>query len=92
MTRVEPKARGDPTPVTGGRTPAGLLRDLPQTDVAAPAEALDRHILRLLSLHESAATKFKGVDLARMDVGAKRALLAQINDLLGVKSVPFPPE
>ena len=90
MTRVQPKTEGDPTPVTGGRTPARLVRDLTQTDVPVPAESLDRHILRLLGLHEAAAAKFKGINLANMDDAAKRALLAEINNLLGVNAVPFP--
>ena len=81
---------GDPTPVTGGvKTPARLLRPVAAPDTA-PAESIDRHILRLLTLHKDVCVKFRGVDLAKMDDAAKQALLTDIQDLLGIDPVPFP--
>ena len=75
-------------PVTGGcdladvyvRDDSVLLRDLKVTS------ELDRHIVRLLSLHKSLRMRFRNQDLACLDDATKLALLDDINDLLGIKT------
>lgn len=85
------KAPGDPTPVTGGvKVPARLLRAVPNPDAPAPDSPLDRHLLRLLTLHKDVSVKFRSVDLTKMDDPTKRALLADIQDLLGIAPARFP--
>ena len=92
MSRTRTKTPGDPTPVTGGvTTPARLLRPVPDADATAPADELDKHILRLLTLHKDVPAKLRDVDLGRMDHSAKRALLADLQNLLGIDAtVQFP--
>ena len=82
-TRSQNRA-DDPTPITGGgRISSRLLRPVP-ADNAVPADALDKHLVRLLALHPDVASKFPDVDLATMDDDARRALLGNINRLLGI--------
>ena len=77
----------DFVPVTGGvdladdylRDDVDALRDLKvQSD-------LDRHIVRLLALHKNVRVKFRNQDLTRLSDADKRALLQDMNDLLGIK-------
>ena len=82
MSRTQTKRKlGDPTPVTGGvKTPARLLRSVRDPGAPAPASPLDKHLLRLLTLHEAVAAKFPSIDLAKMDEVAKRDLLSAISE------------
>jgi hypothetical protein len=59
-------------------------------DRTVPDNPLDRHILRLLTLHKGVSVRFRSIDLAKMDDAAKHALITDINDLLGITPVPFP--
>lgn len=77
----------DFVPVTGG---VELADDCIRQDVDAlrdlkAASELDRHIVRLLSLHGNLHIRFRNHDLAALDEATKRSLLADINDLLGIK-------
>ena len=89
MSRTQSKVEvvsGDPMPVTGGvKAPARLLRPVAGRAVAAPASPLDKHLLRLLTLHKDLPARFRSVDLAKMDDAAKRVLLADIQDLLKIR-------
>lgn len=76
----------DFSPVTGGANLAKYVRD----DVARVRDLkvdsdLDRHIVRLLTLHPQLQVRFRNHDLARLDDATKQALLQDINDLLGIK-------
>ena len=46
---------------------------------------LDRHIMQLLALHPKLRVRFRNQDLAALDTPTKQALLADMNDLLGVR-------
>ena len=82
-----PLDNDDFVPVIGGvelgdnyiRQDVDALRDL------KAASELDRHIVRLLSLHGNLHIRFRNHDLAALDEATKRSLLADINDLLGIK-------
>ncbi len=91
LSKSSKSTSGDPTPVTGvAKTPAKLLRPMARVvDRPSCASPLDKHLLRLLTLHKDVSVKFRSVDLARMDDIAKRALLTDIQDLLNIKSTPF---
>jgi hypothetical protein len=72
-------------PVTGGaKTPARLLRTAAGR-AATPTSPLDKHLLRLLTLHKNMPARFRSIDLPKMDDVAKRALLADIQDLLNIR-------
>jgi hypothetical protein len=76
----------DYSPVTGGADLAKYVRD----DVATVPDLkvdsdLDRHIVRLLTLHPQLQVRFRSHDLARLDDATKQALLQDMNDLLGIK-------
>ena len=77
----------DFAPVTGGADLADkYLRDDMDTlrDLKAHSD-LDRHIVRLLSLHKKLRVQFRNQDLASLDDSTKRALVQDMNDLLGIK-------
>ncbi|TWU33450.1 hypothetical protein Q31b_57670 [Novipirellula aureliae] len=77
----------DFAPVSGGRRQADSYRrdDVDNLrDVKADSQ-LDRHIVRLLALHKKLRVKFKNQDLSQFSDDAKRVLLADMNDLLGIK-------
>jgi hypothetical protein len=92
MSRAQTKVRsGDPTPVTGGvKTPARLLMPVVDPDAAAPASPLDKHLLRLLTLHKDLSARFTTVDLTKMDDAAKRSLLTDIQELLNIEHASLP--
>ena len=76
----------DYSPVTGGADLAKYVRD----DVATVRDLkvdsdLDRHIVRLLTLHPQLQVRFRNHDLARLDEATKQALLQDLNDSLGIK-------
>jgi len=80
---------GDFVTVTGGcdladvyvRDDAASLLDLKVTS------DLDRHIVRLLSLHKTLRMRFRNQDLACLDDATKLALLDDMNDLLGIQTL-----
>ncbi|MFC1758565.1 hypothetical protein ACFL2H_07325 [Planctomycetota bacterium] len=77
----------DYTPVTGGADLAdAYLRDDMDSlrDLKAHSD-LDRHIVRLIALHKSLRLQFRNQDLASLGDSTKRALLQDMNDLLGIK-------
>jgi hypothetical protein len=81
------KGKGDFVPVTGG---IGLADDFVRDDLDALRDVmaksdLDRHILRLLALHKDLRVRFRNQDLSSLDDATKRALLKDMNDLLGIK-------
>ena len=86
-----PKARrsrgGDPPAVLGGRGDSArfLRKDLDFSNV--PADPLGKHIGRLFVLHPNVAARFGNPNLYAMDEAAKRALLDEINAVLGIR--PF---
>ncbi len=47
---------------------------------------IDRHLVRLLTLHSDLKVAFRCQDLASLDDITKQDLLHDINDLLGIKS------
>ena len=79
----------DFVPVTGGsdlhsnylRSGTCALQDLKVTT------DIDRHLVRLLTLHPDLQVAFRCHELASLDDSTKRDLLCDINDLLGIK--PF---
>ena len=78
----------DFVPVTGGcglhseylRSGTSALQDLKVTT------DIDRHVVRILTLHPDLKVAFRCQDLASLDDSTKRDLLCDINDLLGIKS------
>ncbi|WP_442510542.1 hypothetical protein SH528x_002167 [Novipirellula sp. SH528] len=68
-------------------TAAHYRRRGPQKLVAINAQSqLDRQIARLLSLHKDLRICVKDQDIAGISDEAKRALLDDLNDLLGIKT------
>lgn len=47
---------------------------------------IDRHLVRLLTLHPDLQVKFRCQDLASLDDSTKQDLLRDLNQLLGIKS------
>jgi hypothetical protein len=83
MTKID----DDFSPVTGGiDLPKSRFRgDMDQfCDVVVDSD-LDRHIVQLLALHPKLRIRFRNQDLAALDTPTKKALLADINDVLGVR-------
>ncbi len=83
MTKLD----NDFSPVTGGvDLPKSRFRDdmdqLRDVDVGSD---VDRHIVQLLALHPKLRVRFRGQDLAGLDLPTKKALLADMNDVLGVR-------
>ncbi|KAA1258190.1 hypothetical protein LF1_07060 [Rubripirellula obstinata] len=78
----------DFAPVSGGRGQADSYRRDDVDDLASVKadSQLDRHIVRLLALHKKLRVRFKNQDLSQFSDDAKRVLLADMNDLLGIKS------
>ncbi|PHS06081.1 MAG: hypothetical protein COA78_14700 [Blastopirellula sp.] len=76
----------DFVPVTGGNELASdqIRDDVALHDVKATSD-LDRHIIRLLSLHKQVGIQFRNQDLTSLDDTTKRALLDDINELLGIQ-------
>jgi hypothetical protein len=84
-----PRKDDDFAPVTGGvslasefvRSDLGALQDL------KVESELDLHIVRLLRLHPNLKVGFRNQDLTRLSEQTKQALLQDMNDLLGIKSL-----
>ena len=81
--------RADPpgfAPPVGGKPPRNHLRkDLDNLSSVVAHSELDLHIVRLLALHPSLKVRFRNHDLASLDDATKRALLDDMNDVLGVR-------
>jgi hypothetical protein len=74
-------------PVSGGiDLPADKVRaDVANLSDIKVSSDLDRHIVRLLSLHKSLRMRFRNQDLATLDDSTKWDLLRDMNDLLGIQ-------
>ena len=83
MTKID----DDYSPVTGGiDLPKSRFRDdMNQFCNVVVASDLDRHIVQLLALHPKLRIRFRNQDLAALDSPTKKALLADMNDVLGVR-------
>lgn len=78
----------DFAPVTGG---SDLHRSYLRGDTCALQDLkvssdIDRHLVRLLTLHPDVQVAFRCQDLASLDHSTKQDLLKDINQLLGIKS------
>ena len=69
------------------RTPKDLRKDLDDLSDVAVESDLDLHIVRLLALHPELKLRFRNQDLASIDEGTKRALLADMNEVLGIRPI-----
>lgn len=67
------------------RRPKDLREDLDDLSDVAVESDLDLHIVRLLALHPQLKLRFRNQDLASIDEGTKRALLADMNEVLGIR-------
>ena len=84
----------DFAPVTGGiDLPKSRFRDDMNClcDLVVDSD-LDRHIVQLLALHPKLRIRFRNQDLAALDTSTKKALLADMNDLLGVRPLRKSPQ
>lgn len=82
-----PKLADDFVPVTGGvDLPKARFRDDMDhlRDLVVDSD-LDRHLVQLLALHPDLRVRFRNQDLASLDVPTKQALLADMNDVLGIR-------
>ena len=77
----------DFTPVSGGcgSHGANVRDDVTNLSDVHCSSQLDRHIVRLLSLHPQLRVRFAKQDLSQFSDQAKRELLTDMNDLLGIK-------
>jgi hypothetical protein len=88
MPKLPVKKRGDATPVTGGIPLPDCLDGSIGIDDAAPSDDLGRQAYWLLKMNAGKVSlKFRKSDLASMDDGTKRQLIADIQRALGV--APF---
>ena len=81
------KPTNDFVPVTGGiHLPDSRFRDDMDhlRDLVVDSD-LDRHIVQLLALHPELRVRFRNQDLTALDVPTKQALLADMNDVLGIR-------
>ena len=73
--------------IGGGELPASATRSeltVPQGMVAH--SVIDKQLVRLLTLHPDLRLQFRNNNLATMDDGAKRQLLEDMRDILGITS------
>ena len=77
----------DFVPVTGGSALADIYirSDLDSLHDLKVESELDLHLVRLLKLHPDIKVGFRNQDLATLDDATKRALMNDLNDLLGIK-------
>jgi hypothetical protein len=77
---------GDMTPVLGGAAlPADIDSMLPSDDSGYPDDDLGRIAYWLLTLHkDKLRLKFRKSDILAMDDSTKSALIADINEALGI--------
>jgi len=82
-----PKLADSFVPVTGGvDLPKARFRDDMDhlRDLVVDSD-LDRHIVQLLALHPQLRVRFRSQDLASLDATTKKDLLADMNDVLGIR-------
>jgi hypothetical protein len=81
------RADDDFVPVTGGvdLPPDQVRSDLDLRNLTADCD-LDKQILRLFALHPQLRIRFSK-DLTRLDTEAKRALLDEIYEAIGVRQL-----
>jgi hypothetical protein len=77
----------DFVPVTGGVDPprSRFRNDMDHLRDLVVDSDLDKHIVRLLALHPQLRVRFRNPNLPALDAATKRALLADINDVLGIR-------
>jgi hypothetical protein len=81
----------DFVPATGSANLAKYLRDDGDDLRALKTDSdLDRHIVQLLALHSSLRLRFRNQDLTTLDDATKRALLKDMNQVLGIKPLKIP--
>jgi hypothetical protein len=81
------KLDDDYAPVAGGiRLPKSRFRDDMDhlRDLVVDSD-LDRRLVQLLALHPHLRIRFRNPDLQCLDLRTKKALLADINDVLGIR-------
>lgn len=66
-------------------TPKSLRNDLDDLSDVVVRSDLDLHIVRLLALNPTLKLRFRNHDLASIDENTKRALLADMNEVLGIR-------
>ena len=76
-----------PTPVARPPKRSHLRMDLDDLSTVIATSDLDLHIVRLLSLHPDLKVRFRNHDIASLDDVTKQALLSDMNDVLGVRSL-----
>lgn len=74
-----------PTPLARPPKKSHLRTDLDDLSTIVATSDLDLHIVRLLSLHPDLKVRFRNHDIASLDDDTKQALLADMNDVLGVR-------
>lgn len=84
--KMDRRQFNDFAPATSGRGSQATVRGdtTSLADVQCTSQ-LDRHIVRLLSLHPALRVRFAKQDLSLFSDQAKRELLADMNSLLGIK-------
>ena len=75
------------TPKAVGRLPTAKIirKDLDDLNDVVVSSDLDLHIVRMLALHPSLKVRFRNHDLASLDDATKNMLLADMNEVLGVR-------
>jgi hypothetical protein len=82
----DPAVRADASPVAGRRgAPAFIFRIFDK--IRRPKNPLDLHLIRLAILHPEAAKILRRRRLRWLSQATKKALLAQINEALGIKDI-----
>lgn len=80
------KKTGFAPPAGSMSTPKKYLRgDVDDLSTVVAESDLDLHIVRLLGLHPNLKVRFRNHDLAALDDATKRALLDDMNEVLGVR-------
>jgi hypothetical protein len=62
-----------------------VRQDLDDLSTVTATSDLDLHILRLLALHPTLKVRFRNQDLAALDDSTKQTLLADMNQVLGIR-------
>lgn len=71
-------------------SPKNVRHNLDDLSTVAVESDLDLHIVRLLALHPALKIRFRNHDLTALNVATKRALLNDMNDVLGVRPLKKP--
>lgn len=79
------KKDGFAPPAGQMRKPKNLRSDLDDLSDVIVKSDLDLHIVRLLALHPALKLRFRNHDLASIDDDTKRALLDDMNEVLGIR-------